>query len=307
MISIVIPVYNETDNLVDLHQRLTSSLSSLDSEYELLFVDDGSDDTTLERLEQLHRSDTRLRIIKLSRNFGHQAALLAGLRHVRGECAITLDGDLQHPPELIPELIDQWRQGMQIVNTRRRDEVLDSKSLTSRWFYTLFSRLSGLPMQPGLADFRLLDRQVIDTLVTTNERALFLRGILQWMGFKQTTIDYTPEKRLHGKTKYSWTKMFHLAWDGITSFSVIPLRLATLLGFVFSLVSFTYLIFALYGWWFTDKNIVGWTSVIGSVLFLGGIQLICLGIIGEYIGKIYQEVKHRPHYIIDKRIGFEHD
>ena len=307
LISIVIPIHNEAENLASLQGRLSKIQSMTDNQFELIYVDDGSKDNSLIKLTELQQTHKNIRIIKLTRNFGHQAALLAGLRNASGDCVITLDADLQHPPEIIPDLLKHWRDGAQIVNTRRIEKQrLSSKSLTSRWFYRLFSAFSGISIDQGMADFRLLDRQVVNTLSNTDEHALFLRGILQWMGFQQSIIDYTADKRLHGKSKYSFTKMISLALDGITSFSIIPLRLATLLGFFFSVVSFTYLAFALYGWWFTESNIVGWTSVIGSVLFLGGIQLICLGIIGEYIGKIYKEVKHRPHYIIDKRIGFKH-
>jgi len=281
-------------------------MTTLEAPWECIFVDDGSHDDSLARLANLQQRHPQCRIISLSRNFGHQAALLAGLQASRGDCVITMDGDLQHPPHIIPQLLVQWKNGAHIVNTRRVDRrQLNLKRLTSGLFYRLFSSLSGQRLLPGMADFRLLDRQVVETLSQTQERALFLRGILQWLGFRQAIVDYEPAKRLSGKSGYSTGKMLHLAMDGITSFSLIPLRMATYLGFLFSFASFAYLSYALYGWWYTSHNIVGWTSVVGSVLFLGGIQLICLGIMGEYIGKIYLEVKHRPHYVIEKTLGFD--
>lgn len=306
-ISIVIPVYNEAPTLAALVTRLRQVLREQPFRYEIIFVDDGSDDGTSQLLRALHDADSNIKALRLTRNFGHQAALLAGIRHAGGDAVITLDGDLQHPPEVIPTLLDEWQKGAPVVNTQRID-ALDTrlfKRLSSRLFYRLFNRLSGLAVQPGMADFRLLDRSVIATLQSADDNGLFMRGALQWSGVRQVVVPYHAAARKQGRSKYTIAKMINLAISGITAYSIKPLRMATLLGFFFSIVSFAYLGFAVWSWFFSGRNITGWTSLIGSVLFLGGVQLICLGIIGEYVGRIFTEVKKRPSYIIEGQIGFD--
>lgn len=300
LISIVIPVFNEAPNIMQIAEQIMRIVAPLPYAFELIFVDDGSTDNTLDEIKTARRMYPSICFLKFSRNFGHQAALLAGLKIARGQCIITMDGDLQHPPEIIPVLLAAWREGYQVVNTVRTNDpsLPNAKRYPSHWYYRIFKRLSGLNLSPGMADFRLLDRVVVNQLLQLDERAIFVRGMLQWMGFSQTTIPFKADARYAGATKFNTVKMLRLAFDGITSFSATPLRLATLLGFIFSTLSFGYLAFALFGWLFTKHNIVGWTSVIGSVLFLGGVQLICLGIIGEYVSRIFLEVKKRPHYII---------
>ncbi len=306
LITIVVPLYNEEAVVEYFAAKLIAVLDAVDYRYEIIFVNDGSADATLEQVRRLCRDYSTIKLLSLSRNFGHQSALLAGLRYARGDCAITLDGDLQHPPELIPSLIAHWKQGAKVVATRRLDAVSSplAKRLSSQWFYRLFRLVSGMSLEPGMADFRLLDRAVLDTLQDVNERALFLRGMLQWVGFRRAVVEYRAADRAAGVSKFTPRKMLTLALDGITAFSVTPLRIATVLGFVFSLLSFAYLTYALFIHLFTEHAVEGWTSVIGSVLFLGGVQLICLGIIGEYIGKIFQEVKQRPHFVVEETIGF---
>jgi len=308
VVSFVIPIFNEEKAVQAFYDELLGALSDISIQPEIIFIDDGSVDSTWIILEKIQLQDDRVKLISLSRNFGHQAALLAGIEKSSGDCVITMDGDLEHPPEIIPQLIEKWQQGFEVVNTRRLisgSQLPFFKKVSSAVFYKIFRFLAGLDLEPGMADFRLLDRRVVIALQKVEEKALFLRGILQWIGFKQDIVNYQVGDRIAGSSKYSWKKMLQLALNGITSFSTIPLRLATLLGFVFSLLSFSYLTYAAYEWLFTDYTAEGWKAVIGLLLFLGGVQLICIGIIGEYIGRVFLEVKARPSYIVKIDKGFE--
>lgn len=308
-VSFIIPVFNEEKVIRLFYDELVRVISRIHIEYEIVFVDDGSIDNTWNILESLQTQDNNVRLIGLSRNFGHQAAMLAGIENSRGECVVTMDGDLEHPPEIIPQLIEKWRHGIEVVNTRRHSgqDIPLLKKISSALFYKVFRFLAGLELEPGMADFRLLDRRVVVALQGIKEKALFLRGILQWVGFKQEIIDYQMGSRAAGSSKYSWNKMLQLALHGITAFSIIPLRIATILGFVFSLLSFSYLSYAAFAWIFTDYTAEAWKAVIGLILFLGGVQLVCMGIIGEYLGRVFLEVKARPSYIIKINKGFEND
>ena len=308
-VSFVVPVYNEEKVLPAFFEELGEVLLHADFESEIIFVDDGSEDKTWTILEKFQLRDDRVKLISLSRNFGHQAALLAGIEKSSGDCIITMDGDLEHPLELIPQLMEKWQQGADVVNTRRHSggKLPYGKKITSALFYKIFRFLSGLELEPGMADFRLLDRRVVVALQNIQERALFLRGMLQWVGFNQEVVHYEVGTRGAGKSKYSLKKMIQLALNGVTAFSTIPLRVATLLGFVFSTLSFTYLAYAGLSWVFTDYTAEPWKAVIGSLLFLGGVQLICLGIIGEYLGRVFLEVKGRPTYLIKQNKGFNND
>jgi polyisoprenyl-phosphate glycosyltransferase len=298
--SIVIPAFNEEDNIELIYKRIVSVMA--DNCFEILFVDDGSADGTLEEIECLARMDHRVKYISFSRNFGHQKALKAGLDRAGGDCAISLDADLQHPPEFIPTMISAWRDGYEIICAYRQYDtnIPFFKKIMSTLFYKLLNFLSPVKIHSDAADFRLLDRKVLDVFRQIHEQHLFLRGIVSWMGFRQCYIPYIQEKRTHGQTKYSIRKMVHLAFDGVTSFSVRPLHLSTLFGTIISLTAFLYAFFALWASVFSDKVISGWTSMILSVLFLGGIQLLMLGIIGEYLGKLFVESKNRPNYIVRK-------
>ena len=298
MISIVIPCYNEEGNIQVLYERLVSVLVG---DYEILFVDDGSTDGTLDAIRKLNEENQDVKYISFSRNFGHQNALKAGYDHAKGDCVISMDGDLQHPPELIPDLIKKWKEGYDIVNTiRSKDKSLPIfKKWTAGGFYKLINYLGDIDIPYGAADFRLLDKKVVVKLKEDfNEYYIFYRGVIPWMGFNQGSIEYQPEKRHSGVTKYSFLKMFNFAVDGITSFSIKPLRLAIITGVLISLLAFVYAVIAVGYAVFTDVTQPGWASVIISILFIGGIQLIFLGILGEYLGKMFMETKHRPHYII---------
>ena len=301
-VSVVIPAFNEEGNFEQLTGKLVDLLSKYPS-YEILFVDDGSEDNTLAILQDLQRRNPRIRWLSLSRNFGHQNALKAGLDNALGDCVITMDADLQHPPRMIPQFIEKWQEGYDIVTTIRKDDrrVFFLKRLTSGMFYRLMNRLSDIHVPKGAADFRLLDRAVVEVLKDTKEYYLFFRGMISWIGFKQYALQYTPDERFAGRTKYSLKRMLAFALTGFTSFSLKPLRLSVLLGLLFAVLAFIYGIYAILMKLFTDQAIPGWASVLVSVLFIGGIQLIVLGIIGEYIGKLFMESKQRPHYIIKEK------
>ncbi len=304
-ISIVIPVYNEKANIPVLAGALEKVFDDLKLTYEIIYVDDGSSDGSPEEIGRLHQRNSRVKMISLSRNFGHQVALSAGLDYARGEAVITMDGDMQHPPELIPELVSKWKEGYDIVYTVRKD-VADAK-VFKKWsaslFYWLINRLTKRPVPVGSADFRLMDRCVVDTLRTFKEQSRFFRGLVSWMGFRQTGISYSAPARQAGSSGYSMGKMIGLALDGITSFSSFPLRIATYMGIIISCISFFYGIYTLLMGLFSDKVVPGWASLMLAVLFLGGVQLLTLGILGEYIGRIYEQVKGRPLYIVMKTLG----
>lgn len=301
-VSIVIPAFNEAGNIEQLVKKLRDTLMDY-HHYEILFVDDGSDDKTLEILKALCRRYNRVRYISLSRNFGHQNALKAGLDHAVGDCVITMDADMQHPPYLIPQLITKWQEGYEVVYTIRLDDhrVSFLKRKTSNLFYKLMNWLSDIHIPKGTADFRLLDRSVVDVLKDTKEYHLFIRGITAWVGFRQYALEYAPDERYSGKSKYTVKRMAGFALTGITSFSLKPLRLSILLGLFFAVLAFAYGVYAILTKLLTDQAVPGWASVLASVLFIGGIQLIVLGIIGEYIGKLVMESKQRPHYVIKEK------
>jgi dolichol-phosphate mannosyltransferase len=306
-LTVVIPVYNEEENLQPLARTLMEVLAGQPA-FTILFVDDGSGDGSLALLKKMAAQDKRIAYLSLSRNFGHQAALRAGLEVAQGDCVVTMDGDFQHPPELIPSMIEAYRKGFDIVATRRLDAAPDGdkglapgKRLGSRLFYALMKVLGDVKIEPGSADFRLLSRRAVKALLSMPERTLFLRGAVPWIGFPSTELSYRPGKRRSGETKYSFSAMLSFALDGITSFSVKPLRLASMFGCLISAAGFSYALYALIVRLFTDKTVEGWTSLLISVLIIGGIQLIFMGIIGEYLGKLFLEAKHRPHYLVKER------
>lgn len=305
LVSIIIPVLDEQESIPMLYGQLNSVLKDIPYNVEIIFVDDGSTDGTLDTIRKLASKDRRIKAISFSRNFGHQAALLAGLDAARGDATITMDGDLQHPPRLIPELLAQWTKGFDVVLTVRKETEGGSrlKMLTARWFYALMNSVGSVHLPANTADFRLLARPVVDQLCQLEERALFLRGLVRWVGFRQTTIEYVADRRFAGMTKYSFRSMLKFAADGITSFSTTPLLLSLYFGFCVSLMSFLYGLYAVYMRLFTTESIPGWASILVAVLFLGGVQLMTIGILGLYVGKLFQEVKKRPRYIIRETIG----
>jgi glycosyltransferase involved in cell wall biosynthesis len=305
--SIVIPVYNEVEVLPSLYTRLTRVMEGLVEPYEIIFVNDGSNDGSLPLLRDLRAGDERVKLLGLSRNFGHQLAITAGLDHSSGQAVVVMDADLQDPPEVIPQLVDQWRKGYDIVfavREKRRGEGL-FKRATAALFYRLLRRLTSTEIPVDAGDFRLMSRKAVDTLKSTRERSRFIRGLSGWIGFQQTSVPYVRDVRYAGTTKFPLKKMVRFAFNGLLSFSSVPLQMASYLGFVVSSVSFVYIAYAVWLKLFTNHTILGWTSVMVAVLFLGGVQLLCLGIIGEYIGRIYDEVKQRPLYIIDEVDGLD--
>ena len=301
--SIVVPAFCEQSNLVKLYEEIVAAVR--EETWELIIVDDGSTDDTWNRIYELHKQDSRVKGLRLSRNFGHQYALFAGLANAAGDAVITMDADLQHPPAVIPQLLTQWRGGSKIVHTVRVDpETIPwLKKTSSRGFYRVFSYLSGGDLRAGMADFRLLDRQVVDELLQFNEGHLFLRGLVQWLGYPSSKIEFRCRGRLSGYSKYNFRNMLGFAWTGVTSFSIVPLRLAIVLGLFTSLIAFAGIVYAVWGklW---GQAVPGWASEVGIQSFLFGILFIVLGIIGEYIGRILEEVRKRPRFLIHERLGF---
>ncbi len=305
MLSVVVPALDEEDNVEPFAKRLDETLGDGSLSWELIFVDDGSQDATWSRIESLNARDLRVGGIRLSRNFGHQHALLAGLSRARGQAVITMDADLQHPPRLIPRLVDEWRKGNRIVHTVRRYTGRQSlfKRFTSQVFYRLFSFLSGTELESGMADFRLLDRQVVDSLLSCEEEGFFLRGLVQWIGFPSSKVGFECEPRHSGVTKYNLRRMLALLWRGIGSFSIVPLRLAMLLGLLTSAFAAEQGIEAIYRKLVLGSTVPGWTQTMVVLTFLFGILFVLLGIIGEYIGRILIEVRRRPRFLVLEEIG----
>jgi len=302
-VSVVIPVCNEEAIIEALHLRVSGTLRAATDSYELVYVDDGSRDRTRDLLERICEVDPRVQAICLSRNFGHQAALLAGLDHARGRAVVMMDGDLQHPPELIPDLLERWRAGYDVVYTVRRTEAGLLKRSTGRTFYAVFRWLTRINLESGAADFRLLDGRVVDALHRFRERFLFFRGLVGWMGFRTVAVPYDAAPRLAGDSKYTLRRMLRLALDGLFSFSVLPLRIAIWFGLLVALAGLAYAAFALYAALWLHSTVRGWTSLMIVLLLLGGVQLMIIGILGEYLGRVYEEVKGRPIYLVREQLG----
>ena len=300
-ISIVIPAYNEEGNLMPVYQRIKSVFEKMQGySFEIIFVNDGSRDNTQNRLEEMALDFPEIKYIEFSRNFGHQPAVKAGIDYADGNVIISMDGDLQHPPELIPQMVKKWEQGYDIVYTIRSypKEISYFKRKTSDLFYRFLSQISDIDLtNGGGSDFRLIDASVAQVMKNLKEDDLFLRGLTSWMGFKQTGIEFVAGERFSGQSSYDLKKMLKFAFTGITSFSVKPLYLATYLGFIFSSLSLLYIPYVLYAF-LTKTEISGWASLIMTIVFFGGVQLIILGILGIYLGKIFKQVKGRPNYII---------
>ncbi len=301
VLSIVAPVYNEVETLEELHARVTAAVAPL-GEYELVLVDDGSTDGSWDRLLDLAAQDPHLRLLRLSRNFGHQAALSAGLDAARGDAVVLMDADLQDPPEVIPELVAKWREGFDVVyavrETREGEPRLRLASISL--FYRLLSRMTPTPIPENVGDFRLLSRRAATAISAMPERARFLRGMTSWIGYRQTGVTYARDARFAGTSKYSLAKLIRLALDGITSFSTAPIKLVTALGFALVVFCVGVLAWTGYVRFFTSHHPQGWTSVIAVVLLLGGVQLLSLGVIGQYVGRIFEESKQRPLYLVDE-------
>ncbi len=304
-LSIVVPVFNEQGNLPELLAQLVSVLENrLKLCYEIIFVDDGSEDRSWSIIEDLKKENFNVRGIRFSRNFGHQYALKAGIDNADGDAVVTMDADLQHPPELIIDFYEKWKSGYKVVQGIRKDTKGAGlfKRFSSSLYYRLINFISDVKIITGSSDMRLIDKQVADELRRIKEGHLCLRGIIPWLGFQESMVEYVAPDRYSGVTKFTFGKMFRFAVDGIMSFSIKPLRLSILAGFVISLVAFVYIIFALVASLVYKMAIPGWTSILVSVLFLGGMQLISIGILGEYVGKLFMECKRRDNYIISERI-----
>jgi glycosyltransferase involved in cell wall biosynthesis len=304
LLSVVAPMHDEEATVAAFHERVTAAAGELP--LELVIVDDGSRDRTGDELRRLAAGDERVSVITLSRNFGHQAALTAGLEHASGDVVVMIDGDLQDPPEVIPEMLDRWREGADVVYAVRRARAGETafKRTTATWFYRLFRALTDLGLEPESGDFRLMDRRALDALLAMPERNRFLRGMSVWVGFNQTAVTFQREPRTAGRTKYTLGRMLRFSFDAITSFSHRPLQIAMLLGFAFAAIAFLLIPLTVVAR-YTNIYERGVPTTIVIVLLLGGIQLICVGIIGEYVGRIYDEVKHRPLYVVRDKANLE--
>ena len=305
-LSIIVPCFNEEQVILETNRRLLATAEQSGIDFEILYVDDGSVDGTADILRELHVADARVKVLRLSRNFGHQFAITAGLEHASGIAVVLIDADLQDPPEVILQMLERWNEGCwDVVYGTRIDRQGESlwKLGTAKLFYRLINSLSDTPIPLDTGDFRLMDRKVVDALLSMPERDRFLRGMVSWLGFRQLALPYHRVARFAGTTKYPMRKMLRFAMDGILSFSVVPLRLATMVGLAASLM-------ALIGCWaalgirlWTHHWVVGWTSLLLAGLFMGGVQLVCLGVVGEYVGRTYWEAKKRPLYLVQERIG----
>ncbi len=308
-ISLVIPMYYEEEVAYKCYERVSNVLKNINYkyDYEIIFINDGSKDKTLEILEKIAEEDKKVKIISFSRNFGHQAAVTAGLKEVNGDAIIIIDADLQDPPELIPEMMELWEQGNEVIYGKRKKRKGEStfKLLSAKIFYQTLNALSDVDIPKDTGDFRLVDRKVVDVINSLPEHNKFLRGLFSWVGFKQKAYEYERQERVAGKTKYPLKKMLKLASDGIISFSTKPLKIVGALGIISIVISMIILIYALISYALKLNHLsAGWTSIMVTVTFFAGVQLLSLWIMSEYIGRIYDEAKERPQYIIDKKINF---
>ncbi len=307
VISVVAPAWNEAETLPLFYQRTAAVMEELGEPWELVLVDDGSADGTREVLRDLHRGDPRVKTVSFSRNFGHQAAITAGLDAASGDAVVVMDSDLQDPPEVIPALVEQWRAGYQVVYARRTARAGETwfKQATAGAFYRLLRRITSVDIPADTGDFRLLDRRAADALRTMREQHRYVRGLAAWVGFRSTGVPFVRDARHAGETKYPLRRMVKFALDGITNFSYLPLQLATWVGFAVAGLSIVGILAAVALRLFLGQALTGQATTLVAVLFLGGVQLISLGVIGEYLGRIYDEVKGRPLYIVDEAIGFD--
>ena len=306
LISVVVPIFNEQENLPGLRRRLTAALDSTGHEWELVLVDDGSRDGSARLIRQYHAEDPRIKLVELSRNFGHQPAVTAGIHHAGGDCVVLIDGDLQDPPEVVPEMVKKWEQGHQVVLGERRSRADGggARGVGFRLFYPVLRHVTDLPDGPDAGIFGLMDRAVVKEFDKFQERNRFIPGLRSWLGFSQASVLYDRDGRAAGRPKQTLRRLVHYAMDAIFSFSYKPLRAATYLGLVVSTVAFLLAAWYLVTFFAFHKQAgSGFTTIVLCVLFLGGVQLICVGILGEYVGRIYEEVKQRPLYVVKERLG----
>ena len=309
LISIIVPAYNEEENLRHLYMRVRKVMEQAGWGFEMILVDNGSTDRSLEVIKGIRQEDKRVHYLSLSRNFGHQGALVAALEHSRGDAVISMDADLQHPPEVIPEMLSLWNEGYEVVYTMKREDAAQSlpRRLINRVFYTTLSRLSGLELSGGQSDFRLMDRRAVNALLNMPERNKFLRGLAKWIGFRQIGVEYDVPPRFAGESKFRFVHLFRFALDGMLSFSILPLRLFTLLGIIAYSCAFLYGIFIVGSGAYAlltgyhGHIPPGWASISAAIIFFSGMQLIGIGLLGEYLGRVYDETKQRPVYLIRER------
>jgi len=307
-LSVVVPLYNEELVINEMHRRLSAVLSKCVDSYEIVMVNDGSMDRTVELAREICRADKSVRLVNLSRNFGHQLAITAGMDRTRGRCVVVIDADLQDPPEVIPQMLEKWREGAHVVYGVRAKRKGESwfKKITAKFFYRALRRMTAVQIPVDTGDFRLLDRRVLGEFLKMREHARFVRGMVSWVGFRQAQVVFEREERFAGETKYPFKKMVKFAIDGVLSFSQVPLKVASAFGFVSAAVSFCFMVYGLVQKsMFPETVVPGWASTFSAILFIGGVQLICLGILGEYVGRIYEEVKKRPLYIVQEEINFD--
>lgn len=306
-ISVVAPLYNEQENIDALFRRLLAVLEALNTSYDVICVNDGSRDNTLKNLVEYHQRYPQIKVVNLSRNFGKDTAMSAGIDYSQGMAVIPIDADLQDPPELIAEMIEKWHEGYDVVYASRLVRIGESwfKRFSAEGFYQVINKLSRVSIPPNTGDFRLIDRRVVESIKKMPERQRFMKGIFAWVGYKQTSILFDREPRYQGQTKWNYWKLWDFAIDGITSFSFLPLKVWTYVGLIIALVSLVYASFLILRTIIFGIDVPGYASLMVAVLFLGGIQLLTLGIIGEYIGRVYEEVKGRPLYLVRDCYGFE--
>ncbi len=305
LVSIVVPVYNEQENVEHFYDAVKAVMEKTVYAFEILYIDDGSTDCTTELIRRLSERDERVRGYFFARNFGHQIALCCGLDHADGDAVVTMDVDMQHPPEMLPDLLAKWEEGYEVVQTVREttEGVSRLKNFTSECFYRVMNAVSKIRIYEGGSDFRLLDKKVVASFRRYGERARFIRGMISAIGYRQTTLRFVAPKRFAGVTKFSPRKMMHFALDGITAYSHLPLRLSFYVGIVFALISFTIVAYVIGLKLFTTNVVPLWTPIAACGLFLGGVQMMVMGVIGEYIGRIYEEVKQRPLYLVRETVG----
>ena len=306
VVTVLIPCFNEEDNLGTLYQRLKSTTCKLDNyKFQILLVNDGSKDNTLKKMKELHKIDDAVSYLSLSRNFGKENAMLAGLDYAEGDAVILMDADLQDPPELIPQMLQEWEHGFDDVYARRRNRAGETwlKKTTAFWYYRILRKFADIDIPADVGDFRLLDRQVVDALCSLREKQRYTKGLFCWIGYNKKELLFDRDPRAAGNSKMNFLKLLGLAIDGITSFSVAPLRLASVLGMLISSVAFVYLLFVIVKTVLFGDPVAGYPSMISIILFMGGIQLVVLGIIGEYVGRIFYEAKGRPDYLVSEYNG----
>ncbi|MGF9759519.1 glycosyltransferase family 2 protein [Microvirga sp. 0TCS3.31] len=304
-LSVIIPVHNESANIAPLCERLLPVLGRITQDWEIIFVDDGSRDGTLDLIRDVSRTEPRIGAVSFSRNFGKEIAIAAGLDHARGDAVVIMDADLQHPPEMIEAFVERWREGFLMVygqRTDRSDETRTKRGF-AQIFYKLFARFGEIPLPEGAGDFRLIDRKGVDALRTLGEKARFSKGLYAWIGFKATGVPFVVEERRFGTTQWSFRKLFRFAFDGIAAFSTVPLRIWTYIGFVISFLAIATAVYFMIRTLLFGTDLPGFPSLIVSIMFFSGIQLMSLGIVGEYVGRIFAEVKRRPLYVVAERVG----